>query len=59
GMFITDNKNFIRIACGDGRFLAIKKLQQAGKKALTIEEFLRGFRAENFEDARFGLPDPA
>lgn len=59
GMFITDNKNFIRIACGDGRFLAIKKLQQAGKKALTIEEFLRGFRAENFEEARFGLPDPA
>lgn len=59
GMFITDNKNFIRIACGDGRFLAIKKLQQAGKKTLTIEEFLRGFRAENFEEARFGLPDPA
>lgn len=59
GMFITDNKNFIRIACGDGRFLAIKKLQQAGKKALIIEEFLRGFRAENFEEARFGLPDPA
>lgn len=59
GMFETDNKHFLRIACGDGNFLALKKIQQSGKKALTIEDFLRGFRAENFEGARFGMPDPA
>lgn len=58
GMFETDNKHFLKIACGDGCFLEIKALQQAGKKALTIEEFLRGFHAENFDGARFGLPDP-
>lgn len=59
GMLETDNKHFLRIACGDGRFLNLKKIQQSGKKALTIDEFLRGFRAENFEGARFVMPDPA
>jgi len=43
GKIITDEKTFLKIATKDG-FINIKKLQQAGKKALLIDEFLRGFQ---------------
>lgn len=42
GHFYTDGKNLLRIYTSDGSLL-IKSLQQAGKKRMTIEEFLRGF----------------
>lgn len=43
GKIFTDEKTFLKIATKDG-YLNIKKLQQAGKKPLLIDEFLRGFQ---------------
>lgn len=43
GTVITDNKNYLKIAVNDG-YIHLTMLQQAGKKAMTISEFLRGFR---------------
>ena len=42
GEIQSDNKKFLRIACGDG-FLNVLDLQLAGKKRMGIAEFLRGF----------------
>ena len=42
GTILSDNKNYFKIACGDG-FLHILDLQLAGKKRLEIAPFLRGF----------------
>lgn len=42
GNFNTDGKYFLRIYTSEGSLL-IKSLQQAGKKRMTIEEFLRGY----------------
>lgn len=50
GILLTDTKQFLRICCGDGNFISVKKLQLAGKKQLTIEEFLRGFRFDPSTD---------
>ena len=41
GTVITDRKTFLKIAVNDG-FIHLTTLQQAGKKAMNIEEFLRG-----------------
>jgi methionyl-tRNA formyltransferase len=46
GKIITDEKTFLKITTKDG-FINIKKLQQAGKKPLLIDEFLRGFQQIN------------
>ena len=46
GKLLTDGKLYIRIAV-DGGYLSLKKIQQAGKKALDIEDFLRGVSLEN------------
>ncbi len=43
GTFDTDKKNFIKIAVADG-FIKVKELQQAGKKRMSVQEFLKGFR---------------
>jgi len=43
GSILTDEKNYLKIAVADG-FINIIKLQQAGKKPLLINEFLRGFQ---------------
>lgn len=43
GLYETDNKTFLRFACADG-FIAVKELQLEGKKKMTVEEFLRGYR---------------
>ena len=42
GEILSDNKNYLKIACADG-FLHILDLQLAGKKRLEIAPFLRGF----------------
>lgn len=39
--FITDNKNYLKIACADG-FISVKELQLEGKKRMKVEDFLRG-----------------
>ena len=43
GQFETDNKTFLKFACADG-YLQIKEIQLEGKRKMTIEEFLRGYR---------------
>lgn len=49
GSILTDNKSYIKVAV-DGGFINIKSLQLAGKKRLSAEELLRGYKLEN---ARF------
>jgi methionyl-tRNA formyltransferase len=39
----TDNKKFLRFAAMDG-YLYVKELQLEGKKRMTTEDFLRGYR---------------
>ena len=46
GSIVTDGKKNIEIACEDG-YLQILSLQIAGKKRLSAEELLRGFRLTN------------
>ncbi|WP_394990161.1 methionyl-tRNA formyltransferase [Emticicia sp.] len=43
GSFKTDGKTFLSFRCSD-KWLNIKELQLEGKKRMSIEEFLRGFR---------------
>lgn len=47
GRIESDGKHFLHITCGDGCSLAVKKIQLPGKKALTVSEFLRGFRLDS------------
>lgn len=42
GTLVTDGKKCLKVAVKDG-FVLLKKFQLAGKKALTTDEFLRGF----------------
>ena len=41
GTVVTDNKRFLKIALTDG-FLHLTTVQQAGKKSMSIADFLRG-----------------
>ena len=41
GSVVTDNKKYLKIALSDG-FIHLTEVQQAGKKAMPIEDFLRG-----------------
>lgn len=50
GTILSDSKSFIRVVCADG-LIEIKELQLSGKKRMTTEELLRGFR--NPTDYRF------
>lgn len=43
GQYETDGKSFLRFACADG-YVAVTELQLEGKKKMTTEEFLRGYR---------------
>ncbi|HPY68007.1 MAG TPA: methionyl-tRNA formyltransferase [Bacteroidales bacterium] len=43
GSVFSDGKNILKIACKDG-FLHILKLQAEGKKRMSTQEFLRGFK---------------
>jgi methionyl-tRNA formyltransferase len=43
GTIITDLKKIMKVACRDG-FILIRDLQQAGKKRMGVEDFLRGNR---------------
>ena len=45
GRVVTDNKKYLKIALSDG-FISLKYVQQAGKKAMAIDDFLRGTRLE-------------
>lgn len=43
GSHETDGKFFLKFACADG-YIAVKELQLEGKKKMSVEEFLRGYR---------------
>jgi methionyl-tRNA formyltransferase len=43
GDWLTDHKTYLKFACADG-FILVKELQWEGKKKMSVEEFLRGFR---------------
>lgn len=45
GTVLTDNKSFLKIAANDG-YIHLTTIQQAGKKAMKTDDFLRGFRFE-------------
>ena len=42
GTFDTDGRRFLRVACRDG-WLQIHSLQLAGKRRMSVEDFLRGY----------------
>ena len=46
GTVLTDGKTFLKVAAKDG-YIHLTNLQQAGKKAMNISEFLRGMRLES------------
>jgi len=43
GEFETDGKTFLKFACVEG-YVLVKELQLEGKKRMSVEEFLRGYR---------------
>ena len=43
GSYETDHKTYLRLACTDS-YLDLKLVQIEGKKRMTIEDFLRGYR---------------
>lgn len=45
GTVVTDSKSFLKVAATDG-YIHLTIIQQAGKKAMKIDEFLRGIRFE-------------
>lgn len=50
GTILSDGKKYLHVACADG-LIEIEQLQLSGKKRMTTEELLRGFR--NPTDYRF------
>jgi methionyl-tRNA formyltransferase len=46
GSHSSDGKTTLKFACTDG-FISVKELQLEGKKRMTTEEFLRGYRFQN------------
>ena len=43
GQFETDKKTFLKFACADG-YIHVTELQLEGKRRMTVEEFLRGYK---------------
>jgi methionyl-tRNA formyltransferase len=43
GQYDTDYKTYLKFACTNG-YIAVTELQLEGKKKMTVEDFLRGFR---------------
>ena len=41
--FLSDGKTYLKFACQDG-WISVKDVQLEGKKRMSVEEFLRGFR---------------
>jgi methionyl-tRNA formyltransferase len=48
GSIETDGRNYLKVACLDGH-INLLKVQIAGKKAMAIDEFLRGFDASKIK----------
>jgi methionyl-tRNA formyltransferase len=43
GRWETDRKTYLKFACCDG-YVHVKDVQLEGKKRMTVEDFLRGYR---------------
>ena len=43
GEIVTDGRSSFKVACGNG-YLTIEELQVAGKKRMSVGDFLRGFK---------------
>ena len=43
GECLSDNKTFLKFTCTDG-YLSVKELQLEGKKKMSVEDFLKGYR---------------
>jgi methionyl-tRNA formyltransferase len=43
GTYKTDGKTFLKFACADG-FVLVNELQLEGKKKMSVEDFLRGYK---------------
>lgn len=43
GSYHTDQKTYLKFSCSDGNIL-VKELQLEGKKKMSVDEFLRGYR---------------
>ena len=43
GTFETDKKTFLQFACSDG-YISVKEIQLEGKKKMSVQDFLRGYR---------------
>lgn len=43
GELVTDNKTFLKFSCSNG-YVHVLELQLEGKKRMSVEEFLRGYR---------------
>ena len=43
GSFISDNKSFLKVTA-QGGYINILELQQAGKKRMSVTDFLKGFQ---------------
>ena len=43
GFVTTDNKTYLNVACKGG-YISVKELQLQGKKKMTTDEFLRGYK---------------
>jgi methionyl-tRNA formyltransferase len=48
GTVLNDTKIFLKIACLNG-FISLLEVQMAGKKAMTVQEFLRGYDANKIK----------
>ena len=46
GAFSSDGKTFLKFACRDG-YIHVKELQLEGKKKMSTEDFLRGYKINN------------
>lgn len=51
GRIQSDSKTYIHVTCADGSVLALEQIQMAGKKRMSVKEFLMGFR--NIESYKF------
>lgn len=48
GLFLSDNKSFLKISTSDG-YVNILELQLQGKKRMDIKAFLNGYSVKNFQ----------
>lgn len=47
GLISTDEKSYLKISCNNG-WLSLTDVQLEGKKRMTVSDFLRGFKINNY-----------